>query len=118
MVGVCEALVYGHKAGLKLDKMINLLQGGAAGNFTLEKLGPKLLRRDFEPGFIVEHFVKDLGIVLEESRAHNICLPGTALAAQLYNSLQAFPGGSRLGTAGLLTVLEKMNNFQVKKYDI
>jgi 3-hydroxyisobutyrate dehydrogenase len=48
--------------------MINLLGKGAAGSFSLEKLGPRMLRRDFEPGFYVEHFVKDLGIALEESR--------------------------------------------------
>ena len=64
MVGLCEALVYGHKAGLQLDQLIELLKKGAAGSFSLEKLGPRMLRRDFDPGFYVEHFCKDLGIAL------------------------------------------------------
>ena len=89
MIGVCESLIYGHKAGLKLDQMIQLLQGGAAGSFTLEKLAPRMLRRDFEPGFYVEHFVKDLGICLEESKRMGISMPGTALAHQFYLALVA-----------------------------
>jgi 3-hydroxyisobutyrate dehydrogenase len=81
MIGTCEALIYGHKAGLDLHKMITLLSKGGAGSFTLEKLAPRMLRRDFEPGFYVEHFVKDLGIALEESRRMQIGLPGLAMAA-------------------------------------
>ena len=61
--------------------MISLLSKGAAGSFQLEKLGPRMLKRDFDPGFYVEHFVKDLGIVLEESKRMGIAVPGTALAA-------------------------------------
>ena len=78
MVGLCESLIYGHRAGLKLDQMIDLLGKGAAGSFSLEKLAPRMLRRDFEPGFYVEHFVKDLGIALEESKRMGLSLPGTA----------------------------------------
>ena len=79
MIGVCESLIYGYKAGLKLDQMIELLKGGAAGSFSMEKLGPRMLQRDFEPGFYVEHFAKDLGICLEESKRMGISMPGTAL---------------------------------------
>ena len=79
-MGVCESLIYGHKAGLKLDQMIPLLSKGAAGSFSLEKLAPRMLRRDFDPGFYVEHFVKDLGICLEESKRMGISMPSTALA--------------------------------------
>lgn len=68
MIGLCESLIYGHKAGLNLDQMIGLLQGGAAGSFSLQKLGPRMLKRDFEPGFYVKHFVKDLGICIEEGK--------------------------------------------------
>lgn len=60
--------------------MINLLNLGAAGSFTLSKLAPRMLKRDFEPGFYVKHFVKDLGIALEESRRLGISMPGTSLA--------------------------------------
>ena len=72
MIGVCEALIYGHKAGIQLDQMVELLKGGAAGSFTLAKLAPRMLKRDFEPGFYVEHFVKDLGIILDEAGRMNV----------------------------------------------
>jgi 3-hydroxyisobutyrate dehydrogenase len=81
MVGICEALVYGHKSGLDLNQMITLLQKGAAGCFSLERLAPRMLRRDFEPGFYVEHFIKDLGIALEEARRMKLGLPGLGLAS-------------------------------------
>ncbi len=89
MIGTVEALIYGHKAGLALDKMINLISKGAAGSFSLEKLAPRMLRRDFEPGFYVEHFIKDLGIALDEARRMKIGLPGLALASQFYQALAA-----------------------------
>lgn len=76
LFGVCEALIYGHKAGLDLNQMILLLNKGAAGSAQLEKLAPRMLRRDFEPGFYVEHFVKDLGIALQECKRMGIVLPG------------------------------------------
>ena len=69
--------------------MIPLLSKGAAGSFSLEKLGPRMLRRDFDPGFYVEHFVKDLGIALEESKRMGISMPGCALAQQFYHALMA-----------------------------
>lgn len=117
MVGLCEALVYGHKAGLDLHQMILLLNKGAAGSFSLEKLAPRILRRDFEPGFYVEHFIKDLGIALEEARRMKLGLPGLALASQLYQALGA-QGFERKGTQALLLALEQMNGVQVRKYDI
>ena len=97
--------------------MVELLAGGAAGSFSLEKLAPRMLRRDFDPGFYVEHFVKDLGIVLEESKRMGISVPGTALAHQFYIALMA-QGGEKMGTQGLLTCLEKFNAVDVTKYDI
>ena len=69
--------------------MVNLLSKGAAANFWLEKFGPRMLKRDFEPGFYVEHFVKDLGIVLDECRRMKLSVPGTALSYQLYMQLMA-----------------------------
>mmetsp|Transcript_35523 Transcript_35523/g.46737 ORF Transcript_35523/g.46737 Transcript_35523/m.46737 type:complete len:88 (+) Transcript_35523:553-816(+) len=80
MVGVCEALLYAEKANLDHAKMIQLLSQGGAGSFSLAKLGPRMLRRDFDPGFYVEHFVKDLGICLDECRRMNLSVPNTALA--------------------------------------
>lgn len=115
MVGLCEALIYGHKAGLELDQMIQLLAKGAAGSFSMEKLGPRMLKRDFDPGFYVEHFVKDLGIVLEEAKHMDIKLHGVEMADKFYKML-INEGGARMGTQGLLTTLEKMNGVEVKKY--
>jgi 3-hydroxyisobutyrate dehydrogenase len=69
--------------------MITLLNKGAAGSFSLDKLAPRMLRRDFDPGFYVEHFVKDLAIALEEARRLNLGLPGLALASQFYQALVA-----------------------------
>lgn len=97
MMGLCEALIYGHKAGLKLDALIQLLSKGAAGSFSMEKLGPRMLKRDFDPGFYVEHFVKDLGIAIDEGKRMGISLPSTALAQQFYHALMA-QGGARMGT--------------------
>ena len=80
MLGLCESLIYAHKAGLSIDEMIPLLSKGAAGSFSLEKLAPRMIKRDFDPGFYVEHFIKDLGIALEEAKMMGISMPGTALA--------------------------------------
>ena len=71
MMGVCEALLYGHKAGLDLNLVIETISTGAAASFSLSKLGPRILNRDFEPGFYVEHFVKDMEIVLDEAKRVN-----------------------------------------------
>ena len=84
MVGVAEAFVYSKKTGLDISKMIDLLSGGAAGSFSLNVYGPRMLKRDFNPGFYVEHFAKDLSIVLDEAKNKNMSLPGTALSSQLY----------------------------------
>ena len=78
MVGVCESLLYAQRVGLNHEQMINLLSKGAAGSFSLEKVGPRMLKRDFEPGFYAKHFLKDLGIVLEECRRMKLSVPGTA----------------------------------------
>lgn len=115
MVGLCESLLYAQKAGLNHEQMINLLSKGAAGSFSLSKLGPRMLKRDFEPGFYVEHFVKDLGIVLDECRRMQLSVPGTALAFQLYETMMA-QGKGRKGTQGLLTALEEMNRTTVRTY--
>lgn len=109
MVGVCEALLYGHKAGLNLDTVLQSVGGGAAASWSLNNLGPRILKGDFEPGFFVEHFLKDLMIVMEESRAMNLALPGLALAEQLYRTVMA-QGMGRKGTQALYLALKQMSN--------
>ena len=63
MIGVCEALLYAYKAGLDLDKVMQSVASGAAGSWSLSNLAPRMIANDFAPGFFVEHFVKDMGIV-------------------------------------------------------
>ena len=93
MIGVCEALVYGQRAGLNLDKTLATIQNGAAGSWSLSNYGPRLLRGDLEPGFKVDHFIKDLGIALAEARAMNVVLPGAVAGrAALRGRSQPGPG--------------------------
>ncbi len=109
MIGVCEALLYGYKAGLDLNTVLQSVGGGAAASWSLNNLGPRIINRNFEPGFFVEHFLKDMGIALDEARRMNLSLPGLALANQLYVAVQA-QGWSRKGTQALMLALEKLSN--------
>lgn len=109
MVGLCEALLYGYKAGLDLETVFKSVSVGAAGSKALEVLGPRILKRDFEPGFYVEHFIKDMSIALAEAERMSIALPGLALVKQLYEALRA-QGYGRKGTQALLLALEHLSN--------
>lgn len=113
MIGVCEGLIYGHKAGLDLETMLSSISGGAAACWSLDNLAPRVLKRDFDPGFFVEHFIKDMSIALDEARKMNLSLPGLALVHQLYTAVQA-QGHGRLGTQALLLALEQMSGTEVR----
>jgi 3-hydroxyisobutyrate dehydrogenase len=107
MVGVCESLLYGHKAGLDLNRMLESIRGGAAACWTLNNLAPRILQRNFDPGFFVEHFIKDMGIALEEASRMKIVLPGLTLVHQLYQTVQTL-GHGRSGTHALILALEDL----------
>ncbi|KAK7251521.1 hypothetical protein RIF29_34797 [Crotalaria pallida] len=109
MVGLVEGMVYAHKAGLDVGLWLNAISTGAAGSKSLDLHGQRILKRDLDPGFYVNHFVKDLGICLKECQTMGIALPGLALAQQLYVSLKAH-GEGNLGTQALILVLERLNN--------
>jgi 3-hydroxyisobutyrate dehydrogenase len=109
MIGVCEALLYGYKAGLDLKTVLQSVGGGAAASWSLNNLGPRIIDRNFEPGFFVEHFIKDMGIALDEARRMGLALPGLALANQLYLAVQA-QGWGRKGTHALMLALEQLSN--------
>jgi 3-hydroxyisobutyrate dehydrogenase len=109
MIGVCEALLYGYKAGLDLPTVLQSVGGGAAASWSLNNLGPRIINRNFEPGFFVEHFIKDMGIALAEAEKMNLCLPGLALAKQLYEAVRA-QGYGRKGTHALMLALERLSN--------
>jgi 3-hydroxyisobutyrate dehydrogenase len=108
MIGVCESLLYGAKAGLNLETMLQSIRGGAAACWTLENLAPRILKGNFDPGFFVDHFVKDMGLALEESRRMNLTLPGLTLVHSLYQKAQAM-GHGRKGTHALYLALEEMS---------
>ncbi len=108
MIGVCEGLLYAIKAGLDPLTVIESVGSGAAGSWTINNLGPRMIRRDFEPGFFVEHFIKDLTIALEEAAAMGLAVPGLALARQLYEAVRAL-GHGRQGTQALLLALERLS---------
>jgi 3-hydroxyisobutyrate dehydrogenase len=109
MIGVCESLLYAYRAALDPGKMLESIRSGAAGCWSLENLAPRVLQGNFEPGFIVEHFVKDMGIALAESQRMGLVMPGLALVHQLYLALQA-QGYGRRGTQALLLALEHISN--------
>ncbi len=112
MIGVCEALLYGYKAGLDLETMLSSISGGAAACWSLDNLAPRILQRNFDPGFFVEHFIKDMGIALDEAKKMNLSLPGLALVHQLYLAVQA-QGHGRLGTQALMLALEQMSSTEL-----
>jgi 3-hydroxyisobutyrate dehydrogenase len=111
MIGVCEALLYGYKAGLDLKTVLQSVGGGAAASWSLNNLSPRIMDRNFEPGFFVEHFIKDMGIALEEAKRMNLSLPGLALANQLYLAVQA-QGYGKKGTHALMLALEHLSGIK------
>ena len=112
MVGVCESLLYGYKAGLDLNRMLESIRGGAAACWTLDNLAPRILQRNFDPGFFVEHFIKDMGMALEEAKRMGLVLPGLTLAHQLYQTVQTL-GHGRSGTHALMLALEELSKTTV-----
>lgn len=108
MIGMCEALLYGYRAGLDLQTVLESVTGGAAGSWSLSNYGPRILAGDYEPGFFVEHFIKDMGIALSEARRMQLALPGLALAHELYVALQA-QGHGRRGIQSLVLALASLS---------
>ncbi|QDU97069.1 NAD(P)-dependent oxidoreductase [Lignipirellula cremea] len=113
MIGVCEALLYGYKAGLDLETVMQSVASGAAGSWSLSNLAPRIIGNNFDPGFFVEHFIKDMSIALEESKRMGLSLPGLALSHQLYLAVQA-QGHGRDGTHALQLALASLAGFDWK----
>jgi len=106
MLGLCEALLYAHRAGLDMDRVLQSVSTGAAGSWSLTHLAPRILKEDFAPGFIIEHFLKDLRIVLNEAKRMNLTLRGVALAEELY-AAAVEQGYAHNGTQGLYRLLDR-----------
>lgn len=100
MMGVTEAIVYAEKAGLDPRNVLKSIETGAAGSFSLSNLVPRMLDGDFEPGFYIKHFIKDMGIALESAAEMKLDLPGLKLAESLYRKL-ADAGYEDKGTQAL-----------------
>ena len=114
MIGVCESLLYADKAGLDQQSVIDIIGKGAASCWSINNLGPRIVSGNFEPGFIVEHFIKDMGIALQEAEAVGLLLPGLALVHNLYLEVKA-QGHGRLGTHALMLALKALNEDPEKK---
>lgn len=108
MIGMCETLLYAYKSGLDAKTMLGSVSKGAAGCWMLDNLAPRIVKRDFKPGFYVEHFLKDMGIALREADRMNIVLPGLTLVHELYGAAKA-QGHRRKGTQALLLALETIS---------
>lgn len=113
LIGVCEGLIYGRKAGLDLNTMLESISKGAAGCWSLDILAPKIVKGDMSPGFSVDNFTKDLRIALEEADAMKLSLPGLALVKQLYLTVIAMGHGAS-GNQALYLAIEKLCNMESK----
>jgi 3-hydroxyisobutyrate dehydrogenase len=107
MIGVCESLLYGRRAGLDLETMLQAIRGGAAACWALDNLAPRVLKGNFEPGFFVDHFVKDMGLALDEAERMKLQLPGLTLVRAIYVRAQQL-GYGRKGTQALYLALDEM----------
>jgi 3-hydroxyisobutyrate dehydrogenase len=111
MVAVCEALLYAQRSGLDPETVLDTISKGAAGSWSLSNYGPRLLKDDLKPGFKIDHFIKDLGIALNEARRMNLSLPGLALAEQLYVAARA-QGHGQNGTQALIVALAHLSSVE------
>jgi len=113
MIAVCEALLYATRAGLDLNTVLQSVSSGAAGSWSLSNMAPRMIGGDFDPGFFVEHFIKDMRIALDEAAAMNLSLPGLALAQQLYQAVVA-QGHAKDGTQALILAMAELNKIDWK----
>ena len=109
---VCEGLMLGAKAGLDLRKLLSVVSAGAAGSWMLSNLAPKMLARDFEPGFRITLQQKDLRLALAAAEELKVPLPGTSLVNQLFRAVEAAGMGEK-GTQALIVALEKLGNHTI-----
>ena len=100
MMGVSEAIAYAKRAGLDPENVLKSISAGAAGSWSLSNLAPRMIADNFEPGFYIKHFIKDMGIALEEAEAMGMDTPGLQLAKSLYDQL-AEKGEENSGTQAL-----------------
>lgn len=100
MIGVTEAISYAKKAGLDPDRVLRSISSGSAGSWSLSNLVPRMVEGDFEPGFYIKHFIKDMKIALDEAERMGMDAPGLSLSKSLYEGL-AEAGEENSGTQAL-----------------
>jgi len=105
MVAICEAMAYAKQSGLDPTTVLKSIESGAAGSWSLTNLAPRFLKGNFDPGFFVKHFIKDMRIALESAERMKLELPGLAQAKKLYEKLAA-QGGEDFGTQALFKLYE------------
>ncbi|WP_328589053.1 NAD(P)-dependent oxidoreductase [Sutcliffiella halmapala] len=106
MIGVCEALAYAEAAGLNPEDVLKSISSGAAGSWSLSNLAPRIIADNFEPGFFVKHFIKDMEIALDEAERMSLNVPGLALAKDMYVKLSE-NGEENSGTQALYKLWKK-----------
>ncbi|WP_226530661.1 NAD(P)-dependent oxidoreductase [Metabacillus niabensis] len=106
MLGVCEALLYANRSGLVPNTVLKSIETGAAGSWSLSNLGPRMIKGDFEPGFYIKHFIKDMKIAIESAEEMNLSTPGLKLAKSLYEVLETEGKGDK-GTQALYQLLDR-----------
>jgi 3-hydroxyisobutyrate dehydrogenase len=112
LLGVCEALALARREGLELDKLIQVLSGGAAGSWQLANLGPRIAAGDHAPGFMIDLMLKDLAIVADTARELKLPLNGVNLAESYFRAVAAGEAeGGRLGTQAMARTVEKLGGF-------
>ena len=112
LMAVCEALMLGAKAGADLNAVIEALSAGAARSWMIENLGPKIVQRDYAPGFMVRLAQKDLRLAQGLAQEVGSPLAGVGLAQQLYRSVETFGGGDH-GIQAMATALERLANGEI-----
>lgn len=114
MMGLSEALLLADQSGIDLNQFLEVLGGGAGGSWQLTNLGPKMVRRELGPAFMVRLMQKDLSLAQDLGRRLKVPLTGTALAQQLYRGLEA-SGDGALGTQAMILAIERLGSFEAKR---
>jgi 3-hydroxyisobutyrate dehydrogenase len=109
MIGVMEALLYARKSGLDPMVVLDSIGSGAAGSWSLTNLYPRVVKEDFDPGFYIIHFIKDMEIAVKEASSLGLNLPGLNMALGFYSELDK-EGEGMLGSQALYKVLDRMNS--------
>jgi 3-hydroxyisobutyrate dehydrogenase len=114
VLGVAEALMFAHKAGVDVDKVLAAVSGGAAGSWQLANNGPKMLRADYAPGFKVKDYIKDLRIIMETAAETKTPLVETAVVQQMFRNLDA-EGLRDKGTQAVIVAVERLAGKKLAK---